>query len=196
MGMANAYAESVWNWWYTLLLPVMLAVVCYISMAGERKTGYYNLVTLPIGKRKLMMGKIIYMGCTVLASNAVIFAGAALGGVLLTTSVPQGGIGAYGCAAVGDTVVFVFEHTLWNSCRITGMSVSDGWRYDCRSDGEMVFFCFGGSYADFVSAASYTAKRYQSGGRKSAFGYGSNPCRHMPVCRMVYPCDAFVFKLV
>lgn len=110
MGMANAYAESVWNWWYTLLLPVMLAVVCYISMAGERKTGYYNLVTLPIGKRKLMMGKIIYMGCTVLASNAVIFAGAALGGVLLTTSVPQGGAAA---AVLALTAVQLWEIPLF-----------------------------------------------------------------------------------
>lgn len=28
LGMTNAYAESVWNWWYTLLLPGMLAIIC------------------------------------------------------------------------------------------------------------------------------------------------------------------------
>lgn len=26
LGMTNAYAESVWNWWYTLLLPGMIAL--------------------------------------------------------------------------------------------------------------------------------------------------------------------------
>ena len=48
-------------------------------------------MTLPISKRKLMMGKIIYMGCVIFVSNMMIFAGASLGGLLLTTCVPLGG---------------------------------------------------------------------------------------------------------
>ncbi|MDY2627009.1 MAG: lantibiotic immunity ABC transporter MutE/EpiE family permease subunit [Lachnospiraceae bacterium] len=90
-GMTNAYAESVWNWWYTLLLPGMLAVTCCLSITREKKTGYYHLMTLSTSKRKLMMGKIIYMGCVILASDIIIFAGASLGGFLLTTCVPQRG---------------------------------------------------------------------------------------------------------
>ena len=91
LGMTNAYAESVWNWWYTLLLPGMLAIICYLSVMQEKKTGYYNLMTLSAGKRKLMLGKIIYMGCVILASNCIIFLGACLGGFLFTTCVPFGG---------------------------------------------------------------------------------------------------------
>lgn len=90
-GMTNAYAESVWNWWYTLLLPGMLAVTCCLSITREKKTGYYHLMTLSTSKRKLMMGKIIYMGCVTLVSDIIIFAGASLGGFLLTTCVPLGG---------------------------------------------------------------------------------------------------------
>lgn len=85
LGIRNAYAESVWNWWYTLLLPGMLAIICYLSITREKKTGYYNLLTLSISKRKLMMGKIIYMGCVILVSNTIIFVGASFGGFLLTT---------------------------------------------------------------------------------------------------------------
>ena len=91
LGMTNAYAESVWNWWYTLLLPGMLAITCYLSIMREKKTGYYHLMTLSTSKRKLMMGKIIYMGCVILVSNMIIFVGASLGGFLLTTHVPLGG---------------------------------------------------------------------------------------------------------
>lgn len=91
LGMTNAYAESVWNWWYTLLLPGMLAITCYLSIMREKKTRYYHLMTLSISKRKLMMGKIIYMGCVILVSNVIIFVGASLGGFLLTTCVPLGG---------------------------------------------------------------------------------------------------------
>lgn len=91
LGMTNAYAESVWNWWYTLLLPGMLAITCYLSIMQEKKTRYYNLMTLSTSKRKLMMGKIIYLGCVILVSNMIIFVGASLGGFLLSTCVPLGG---------------------------------------------------------------------------------------------------------
>jgi ABC-2 type transport system permease protein len=87
-GMTNAYAESAWNWWYVLLLPGMIAIVSYLSIMREKKNGYYNIKTLPIEKRNLMLGKIAYLGILVLVSNAVLFAGAALGGAFLTTSVP------------------------------------------------------------------------------------------------------------
>lgn len=105
LGMTNAYAESVWNWWYTLLLPGMLAITCYLSIIREKKTRYYNFMTLSTGKRKLMMGKIIYMGCVILVSNMIIFVGASLGGALLTTCVPIGG------AAIAIVVLTISQ--LW-----------------------------------------------------------------------------------
>lgn len=105
LGMTNAYAESVWNWWYTLLLPGMLAITCYLSIMREKRTGYYHLMTLPTGKRRLMIGKILYMGCVALASNILIFAGASLGGFLLATCVPLRG------AAIGVVALTVSQ--LW-----------------------------------------------------------------------------------
>lgn len=62
LGMTNAYAESVWNWWYTLLLPGMIALFCYLSVAQEKKIKYYHLMTIPTDRRKLLLGKIIYIG--------------------------------------------------------------------------------------------------------------------------------------
>lgn len=88
LGITNAYAESVWNWWYTLLLPGMIAITCYLSITREKKTRYYHLMTLSTSKRKLMMGKIIYMGCVILVSDIIVFLGASLGGFLLSTCVP------------------------------------------------------------------------------------------------------------
>lgn len=88
LGMKNAYAESVWNWWYTLLLPGQLAILCYLSILREKKIGYHHLVTVSTRKKKLMLGKIFYIGCAILVSNIIIFAGASFGGFLLTTRVP------------------------------------------------------------------------------------------------------------
>ena len=48
-------------------------------------------MTLSASKRKLMMGKIIYMGCVLLVADMIIFVGASSGGFLLTTGVPSGG---------------------------------------------------------------------------------------------------------
>lgn len=91
LGMTNAYAESVWNWWYTLLLPGMIALLSYLSVAQEKKIKYYHLMTLSTDRSKLLLGKIIYIGCMLLLSNVIVFAGATIGGFLLTTHVPVGG---------------------------------------------------------------------------------------------------------
>lgn len=91
LGMTNSYAESVWNWWYTLLLPGMLAIVCHLTVTQEKKTHYYHLTTLPVSKKKLMTGKILWLGCAILLANSIVFTGASLGGFLLTTRVPLRG---------------------------------------------------------------------------------------------------------
>lgn len=91
LGMKNAYAESVWNWWYALLLPGMIAIFCYLSVVQEKKIKYYHLMTLPTRKSRLMMGKILYIGCMILLSNVIVFAVATIGGAVLTTNVPVGG---------------------------------------------------------------------------------------------------------
>ena len=104
-GLINAFSESAWNWWYTLLLPGMLAIVSYLTVIREKKTGYYNLMTLSKDKRILMLGKIAYLGCLIFISNIILFAGALVGGKLLTTSVPALG------AAVTVIVLTIVE--LW-----------------------------------------------------------------------------------
>ncbi len=109
-GIINSYSESAWNWWYTLLLPGMLAIVSYLSVVRERKTGYYNLKTLSTDKRVLMLGKIVYLGCLIFISNMLLFIGALLGGRLLTTSVPALGAAA---AVVVLTIVELWQIPLF-----------------------------------------------------------------------------------
>ena len=90
-GIQNAYSESVWNWWYTLLLPGMLAIISYLSVVREKKMKYFNLMTLSTGRRKLMLGKIFFMVLIMLVANVIIFAGSTIGGNILTTCVPVKG---------------------------------------------------------------------------------------------------------
>ena len=83
----------------------MIAIVSYLSVIREKKNGYYNIKTLPMEKRKLMLGKIAYLGILVLVSNVVLFAGATVGGAILTTSIPVIG------AAITVVVLTITE--LW-----------------------------------------------------------------------------------
>ncbi|MCR4691127.1 MAG: lantibiotic immunity ABC transporter MutE/EpiE family permease subunit [Lachnospiraceae bacterium] len=110
MNMTNAYSESVWNWWYTLLLPGMLAIISYLSVVREKKTKYYNLMTLSTGRKKLMLGKILFMAVIMLVANTIVFAGATIGGKVLTTCVPTAGAVA---AVIALTVVSMWEIPLF-----------------------------------------------------------------------------------
>ena len=47
MGTAY-YSVNAWNWWYTMILPGMLAVLCYLTMKKEKKQHYANMLTTPI----------------------------------------------------------------------------------------------------------------------------------------------------
>ena len=109
-GVINAYSESAWNWWYTLLLPGMLAIICYLSVVREKKTAYFNFTTLAIDKRNLMLGKIAYMGILMLISNVILFIGALAGGAFLTTSVPVVGAAE---AVIVLTIVQLWEIPLF-----------------------------------------------------------------------------------
>lgn len=75
---------------YTFAAGDDCSILLSFCGAGE-KIKYYHLMTIPTDRRKLLLGKIIYIGYMILFSNVIVFAGATLGGFLLTTHVPVGG---------------------------------------------------------------------------------------------------------
>ena len=88
LGTTDTYAQCVWNWWYTMILPGVMAIICYLSIIREKKIGFYNLLTFTTESSKLFLGKIIYIALMILVSNLIIFAGAAIGGFIFTSTVP------------------------------------------------------------------------------------------------------------
>ncbi len=142
LGSTNSYAESVWNWWDSIILHGMLALIAYLAVVQEKKTNYYNLLTLSTSKKKLMLGKIIYISCGILLSNVFIFVGATLGGMLLTTHVPVGGAvmaaviltvtelwGVPVCLFLSDRLGMVAELLIYLTLSVAGVLVSqtDRW---------------------------------------------------------------------
>ncbi len=142
LGSTNSFAEGVWNWWDSVLLSGMTAIISYLAVVQEKKTNYYNLVTLSTGKKKLMLGKIIYISCGILLSNVIIFAGATLGGMILTSHVPVGGAamavliltvtelwGVPFCLFLSDRFGMITELVIYLTLSVAGVLVSqtDRW---------------------------------------------------------------------
>lgn len=93
-GQENAFPAGAWNWWYVILLPGMLAVMCYLDIMKEKKNRYYYLNTFAIARKKLMLGKIIHLSEGLFLANLILFAGATIGGVLLGTTISIRGAAA------------------------------------------------------------------------------------------------------
>lgn len=109
-GIDNAFPAGAWNWWYCILLPGMLSVLCYLNMSKERKCKYYNLKALPIDERKLLLGKIAYLSLGLLLSNLIIFIGASIGGVMFGTTISIRG-GAVGVVLL--SISYLWEIPLY-----------------------------------------------------------------------------------
>ena len=186
LGMTNAYAESVWNWWYTLLLPGMIALFCYLSVAQEKKIKYYHLMTIPTDRRKLLLGKIIYIGYMILFSNVIVFAGATLGGFLLTTHVPVGG------ALIA--VLFLTVSELWEIP--VALFLSERFGMINITNQNLVCACFCNPYANDVPVASCFTKWTCRRSRESSFGYGSHCSGNVSLNHLVCFCNGSVFEMV
>lgn len=77
-GKQNDFAAGAWNWWYTMLLPGMLSVVCFLVVRKDSKLKYCAIRSLNIPLEKSWIGKIIYCSIALLASNFIIFFGTIL----------------------------------------------------------------------------------------------------------------------
>lgn len=109
-GIENALPVGAWNWWYTILLPGMLAMICYLGMKKDKKMNYYNLLFLPISISRCLIGKVIYYSFGLLFANFMIFLGTWIGGALFGSTIPI--IGDF-CGFIFLSVAFLWEIPLY-----------------------------------------------------------------------------------
>ena len=106
----NMMPEGTWNWWYAMLLPGMLAVLCHLGMTKEKKMHYFNLYCLSIPVSKYLMGKMIYWGFCLMLANFIIFVGTWIVGDFFGTSISvMGGFGGF----VLLTITYLWEIPLY-----------------------------------------------------------------------------------
>lgn len=69
------FTVSAWNWWYILMLPGMLSILCHLGMKREKKIRYGSLLTAPVPPAACLFGKMAYYALHLCLANLVLFLG-------------------------------------------------------------------------------------------------------------------------
>lgn len=107
MEMAQPMA---WNFWYTTLLPGMLAIICYLGVNKDKKLHYNNMLSVPFPARKLLAGKVVCYAAGLFIANAVLCAGILISGKISGTVT---GITGNFTAVILLSFVFLWEIPLY-----------------------------------------------------------------------------------
>lgn len=86
-GQGKALPIGAWNWWYTLLRPGMLAILCYLGVRKDKKIGDYHIWMQPESVGKCLTWKIVYYILVMAASNFQLFGGILLCGKLFGSTI-------------------------------------------------------------------------------------------------------------
>ncbi|UWD47889.1 lantibiotic immunity ABC transporter MutE/EpiE family permease subunit [Clostridioides difficile] len=64
--------NGAYNWWYTMFLPGAITLICSLVVQKDEKKKYRGVLSLPVDKKNIWAGKILY--CTiVLCISSIIF---------------------------------------------------------------------------------------------------------------------------
>lgn len=105
------------NWWYTIILPVILAVWSAGSISREKKTSDQNILTLPIRPENIWLGKVVSSVLFLLGSSIILCIGCAIPGMVTQTPVtPFHSL--IGCSLLFLTFLWQIPFTMLLSCYV------------------------------------------------------------------------------
>lgn len=70
---SHAVQYSAYNWWYTMLLPVVTALWAAGTVIREKNTGLQNIVCLPFPSAKIWIGKGLALTSVLFISNLLMW---------------------------------------------------------------------------------------------------------------------------
>ncbi|OMF96973.1 lantibiotic immunity ABC transporter MutE/EpiE family permease subunit [Paenibacillus sp. FSL R7-0337] len=76
------FQSGSYNWWYTILLPGALSLVCSLALQKDAKLKYRGILALPFTPGTLWAGKIIACAYWLMAALLVFLTGVTAGGLL------------------------------------------------------------------------------------------------------------------
>ncbi len=107
IGMAQPMA---WNFWYTTLLPGMLAIICYLGVNKDKKLHYCNMLSVPFPAARCLAGKVLYYAAGMFLANVVLCTGILISGKI---SGMASGISGSFAAVILLSFIFIWEIPLY-----------------------------------------------------------------------------------
>ncbi len=78
---------TAYNWWYILILPIMIAIWCASFISCEKRTQYQNILCLSVDMKKIWIGKLFAVAVLLLLTNFVMWGGCTLFGVFTVMNI-------------------------------------------------------------------------------------------------------------
>lgn len=115
-GLDAALPISAWNWWYILIMPGSLAVICYLIIKKDKKIKYFNMLSVNSSIEKSLLGKIVYCSLILILSNFIIYFCNFIGGNIFGTTIsPLSGL--YGAIILSITCFWEIPLFIYLSAR-------------------------------------------------------------------------------
>lgn len=100
------FQVNAFNWWYILLMPGFIALICALSDQKEtKKLGYRGVLSLPVSLKKVWIAKNLTLIFYAALSDLVLLIGILLGGTSVPNPLP------FGAACLG--ILLIFITSLW-----------------------------------------------------------------------------------
>lgn len=104
--LSGSYVQlSAYNWWYTIILPVLVSMLSASMIVRERNTGMQNILCLPVASSKIWLGKISALILLVFGANLLLWLATTAAG--FTTSMEVSPLnGLIGCMLLALTFLW------------------------------------------------------------------------------------------
>ena len=80
--------NGAYNWWYTMFLPGMLAIISSEVITREKNLSYKGLFLYPLDKKDIWLGKIIYISILLMITSLIFMVGIEIIGLMGNPTIP------------------------------------------------------------------------------------------------------------
>lgn len=93
----NSVQFAAYNWWYTMILPIAIAIWGANIITCETRTHYQNVLCLSVELSKIWISKFLTVGLLLLMSNLIMWCGCTIFGFFtdMNVSILNGFIGCF-----------------------------------------------------------------------------------------------------
>lgn len=103
---------TAYNWWYTLILPITIAIWCASVISCEKRTQYQNIFCLPISMKKVWLSKLLAVTVLLFLTSLIMWGGCTVFGIFTVMNIdPLNGL--TGCMLLFFAYIWQLPLIMW-----------------------------------------------------------------------------------